>query len=180
LNAALQKTPISSDAAEPVKSPAPAPPAAAQEKSKSTETAAKSRTLSGATAKSLGTFGAKKHYSAILVNTADPNVIYRIARTGGMVEISTDAGKTWQSRLLDPPADINAHSAVAPKICWLVGSSGAVFVTEDGKAWRKLPPPTSQNLVEVEAKDAYRATITSEDGQKWTTVDAGDIWYPAQ
>jgi hypothetical protein len=180
LNAALQKVPVSSDAAEPVKSPAPAPPAVAQDKSKSTETATRPRTLNGLTTKSVGNFGVAKHSSAILVQTADPNVIYRIARTGGLVEISTDGGNTWQSRLLDPPADINAHSAVAPKICWLVGSSGAVFVTEDGKAWRKIPPPTSKNLVEVEAKDAYRATITSEDGQKWTTDDAGDIWYPAK
>jgi photosystem II stability/assembly factor-like uncharacterized protein len=128
----------------------------------------------------LGNIGARKHFSPILVYTADPNVIYRIARMGGLVEISSDGGNTWQGRLLDPPADINAHSAVAPKICWLVGSSGAVFVTEDGKTWRKLPPPVSGNLVEVEAKDAYRATVTSEDGQKWTTDDAGDIWYPAK
>jgi hypothetical protein len=180
LNAALQKVPVSSDAAEPVKSPAPAPPAAAQEKSKSTETATRSRSFNGLTAKSVGNFGVAKHSSAILVHTADPNVIYRIARTGGLVELSNDGGNTWQSRLLDPPADINAHSEVAPRICWLVGSSGAVFVTEDGKAWRKLPPPAPANLVEVVAKDAYRATVTSEDGQKWTTDDAGDIWYPAK
>jgi len=180
LNTALQKVPVSSATAEPVKSPAPAPPAAAEEKSKSAETTTKTRSLSGATAKSLGNIGARNHFSPILVYTADPNVIYRIARMGGLVEISSDGGNTWQGRLLDPPADINAHSAVAPKICWLVGSSGAVFVTEDGKTWRKLPPPVSGNLVEVEAKDAYRATVTSEDGQKWTTDDAGDIWYPAK
>jgi photosystem II stability/assembly factor-like uncharacterized protein len=122
---------------------------------------------------------AQESYSEIVIATPDPDVFYRIA-TVGYVEISEDGGVTWQRQLLNPSAEFTAGSAPEPRICWLVGRSGIIFLTEDGKNWRKLPSPTSADLVAVVAKSASTATVTSNDNRKWTTDDAGENWRQAK
>ncbi len=114
-----------------------------------------------------------------MIPTPDSDVFYRIAG-GGFVEISEDGGATWQRQLFNPSAEFTAGSAPEPRICWLVGRSGIVFLTEDGKSWRKLPSPTSEDLVVVLAKSASNATVTTTDDRKWSTDDAGKNWHPVK
>jgi hypothetical protein len=176
LNASLPPIVVATSSAEAVKSPAPAPPPGAATKMQSfgltgrnihTSTAAKSATK---------VKPAREGYTETIIPTPDSDVFYRIAG-GGFVEISEDGGATWQRQLLNPSAEFAAGSAPEPRICWLVGRSGAVFLTEDGKSWRKLPSPTSEDLVVVLAKSASNATVTANDNQRWSTDDAGKNWH---
>jgi hypothetical protein len=180
LNASMAKIPVASDSADPVKSPAPAPPPSAETKSQAFGLAGRSNLRSSTAAKSLEkTKQAEERYTETVIPTPDSEIFYRTAK-GGFVEISEDGGVTWQGQLLNPSAEFTAGSAPEPRICWLVGHSGIVFLTEDGKNWRKLPPPTSEDLVVVVAKSASSATVTANDDRKWSTDDAGKNWHPVK
>jgi anti-sigma factor RsiW len=179
LNASLPSIIVATSSADAVKSPAPAPPPSAEKKSQTFEL--KSRNLHGsAAANSLAKAKpAEERYTETVIATPDSDVFYRIAK-GGFVEISDDGGVTWQGQLLNPSAEFTAGSAPEPRVCWLVGRSGIVFLTEDGKNWRKLPSPTSEDLVIVVAKSASTATVTANDDRKWSTDDAGKNWRPVK
>ena len=180
LNASMAKIPVATDSADAVKSPAPAPPPAAEHKSQAFGLAGRSNIHSSTAEKSLAkTKQAEERYTETVISTPDSDIFYRIAK-GGFVEISEDGGATWQGQLLNPSAEFTAGSAPEPRICWLVGRSGIVFLTEDGKSWRKLPSPTSEDLVVVVAKSASNATVTATDNQRWSTDDAGKNWRPVK
>jgi hypothetical protein len=175
LNASLPPIVVATSSADAVKSPAPAPPPGAATKtqgfglvhnSAATKPAAKAKP-------------AEEGYTETVISTPDSDVFYRIAG-GGFVEISEDGGATWQRQLLNPSAEFTAGSAPEPRICWLVGRSGIVFLTEDGKIWRKLPSSTSEDLVVVVARSASNATVTATDDRKWSTDDAGKTWRPVK
>jgi hypothetical protein len=180
LNASLPPIVVATSSADAVKSPAPAPPSGNATRSHAfgvgggnvhTSTAAKSATKARL---------AQEGYTETVISTSDSDVFYRIATGGGFVEISEDGGATWQRQLLNPSAEFAAGSAPEPRICWIVGRSGIVFLTEDGKNWRKLPSPTSEDLVAVVAKSASNATVTATDDRKWSTDDAGKNWRPVK
>jgi hypothetical protein len=180
LNASLPSIVVATSSADAVKSPAPAPPPTAEQKSQAFGLAGRNNLRSSTAAKSLEkTKQAEGSYNETVIPTPDSEIFYRTAK-GGFVEISEDGGVTWQGQLLNPSAEFTAGSAPEPRICWLVGRSGIVFLTEDGKNWRKLPPPTSEDLVVVVAKSASNATVTANDDRKWSTDDAGRTWRPAK
>ncbi len=180
LNASLPSIVVATSSADAVKSPAPAPPPAAEHKSQAFGLAARSNLHSSTAEESLAkTKQAEERYTETVISTPDSDIFYRIAK-GGFVEISEDGGATWQGQLLNPSAEFTAGSAPEPRICWLVGRSGVVFLTEDGKSWRKLPSPTSEDLVVVVAKSASNATVTANDNRKWSTDDAGKNWHPTK
>jgi hypothetical protein len=175
LNASLPKIAVATDSVNAVKSPAPAPPPSAERKSQAFGVTGQSLRGSTATKSLPKTKPAQARYTETVITTPDSDVFYRIA-TGGFVEISDDGGVTWQRQLLNPSAQFTAGSAPEPRICWLVGRSGIVFLTEDGKNWRQIPSPASEDLIAVEAKSASNATVTSDDDRKWTTDDASN-WH---
>ena len=180
LNASLPSIVVATSSADAVKSPAPAPPPTAEQKSQAFGLAGRSNVHSSTAAKSLAkTKPAEERYTEIVISTPDSDMFYRIAG-GGFVEISEDGGASWQRQLLNPSAEFTAGSAPEPQICWLVGRSGIAFLTEDGKIWRKLPSPTSEDLVAVVAKSASNATVTATDDRKWSTDDAGKNWHPVK
>jgi hypothetical protein len=176
LNASLPKIAVATDSADAVKSPAPAPPPSAEQKSQAFGVTGQSLRGSTATKSLAKTKPAQARYTETVITTPDSDVFYRIA-TGGFVEISEDGGVTWQRQLSNPSAEFTAGSAPEPRICWLVGRSGIVFLTEDGKNWRQIPSPTSEDLIAVLAKSASNATVTSDDDRKWATDDAGKDWH---
>jgi hypothetical protein len=176
LNASLPKIAVATDSADAVKSPAPAPPPSAERKSQAFGVTGQSLRGSTATKSLAKTQPAQARYTETVITTPDSDVFYRIA-TGGFVEISEDGGVTWQRQLLNPSAEFTAGSAPEPRICWLVGRSGIVFLTEDGKNWRQIPSPTSEDLIAVVAKSGSNATVASDDDRKWTTDDAGKNWH---
>jgi hypothetical protein len=180
LNASMAKIPVASDSAEAVKSPAPAPPPSAETKSQAFGLAGRGNLRNSTAAKSLAKEkSAEERYTETVIPTPDSEIFYRTAK-GGFVEISEDGGVTWQGQLLNPSAEFTAGSAPEPRICWLVGHAGVVFLTEDGKNWRKLPSPTSEDLAVVVAKSASNATVTANDNRKWATDDAGKTWHPVK
>jgi Putative zinc-finger len=179
LNASMPSIVVATSSADAVKSPAPTPPPTAEQKSQAF--GLKSQNLhDSAAANSLAKAKpARESYSETIIPTPDSDIFYRIAG-GGFVEISEDGGVTWQRQLLNPSAEFTAGSAPEPRICWLVGGSGIVFLTEDGKNWQKLSSPTSDDLVAVIAKSASAATVTANDNRKWSTDDAGKNWHPVK
>jgi hypothetical protein len=180
LNASMAKIPVATDAAGAVKSPAPAPPPAAEQKSQAFGRAGRSNVHTSTAGKSLAKAKpAEERYTETVIPTPDSDIFYRTAK-GGFVEVSEDGGVTWQGQLLNPSAEFTAGSAPEPRVCWLVGRSGIVFLTEDGKSWRKLPSPTSEDLVAVVARSASNATVTATDDRKWSTDDAGKNWRPVK
>ena len=169
---ALSNIPIAADSAE----SAPAPPPATTTEQKSV---AGRNGVRGGAISSFGKMKTAQQHSKVMIATPDADVLYRTPG-GGFIEISEDGGATWQRQLLDPSAEFTAGSAPEPRICWLVGRSGIVFLTEDGQSWRKLPSPTSEDLVVVVAKSASSATVTASDNQRWSTDDAGKNWHPVK
>jgi hypothetical protein len=176
LNASLPRIAVETDSVNAVKSPAPAPPPSAEQKSQAFGVTGQSLRGSTATNSLAKTKPAQARYTETVITTPDSDVFYRIA-TGAFVEISEDGGVTWQRQLLNPSAEFTAGSAPEPRICWLVGRSGIVFLTEDGKSWRQIPSPTSEDLIAVLSKSASNATVASDDDRKWTTDDAGKNWH---
>lgn len=175
----MAKIQVAADSADAVKSPAPAPPPSAETKSQAFGLTSRNLHGSAAAKSAAKAKPAEERYTETVIPTPDSDVFYRIAG-GGFVEISEDGGATWQRQLLNPSAEFTAGSAPEPRICWLVGRSGIVFLTEDGKSWRKLPSPTSEDLVVVLAKSASNATVTANDNQRWSTDDAGKNWHPVK
>ena len=179
LNASLPSIVVATSSADAVKSPAPAPPPSAEKKSQAFGLTSRNLHGSAAATSAAKAKPAEERYTETVISTPDSDMFYRIAG-GGFVEISEDGGVTWQRQLLNPSAEFTAGSAPEPRICWLVGRSGIVFLTEDGKSWQKLPSPTSEDLVVVLAKSASNATVTANSNQRWSTDDAGKTWHPVK
>jgi hypothetical protein len=119
-----------------------------------------------------------KRSTGILIRTPDSQDLWRI-RGAGFVERSIDGGASWHGQLPNPNAHLVAGSAPAAQICWIVGNSGMILLTQDGTAWTRISPPLTADLIQVAAKDASSATVTAADGRKFTTVDGGKHWNPA-
>ena len=52
-----------------------------------------------------------------------------------------------------------------------------VLLSTDGESWRRLSSPdVTADLVAVTARDAVAATVTTADGRRYTTIDAGGTW----
>jgi hypothetical protein len=113
----------------------------------------------------------------IVIRTPNPKVLWRIMGVG-FIERSEDGGAVWQGQSSSSTARLTAGSAPSAKICWVVGERGAILLTRDAKNWTTIPPPVVAEFVAVEARDASAATVTSSDGRKFTTTNAGQAWTP--
>ncbi len=71
---------------------------------------------------------------------------------------------------------LSAGAAPSSNVCWLVGRSGAIILTTDGRAWRRLKFSEPADLAAVTASDARRATVTTADGRVFGTTDGGRTW----
>lgn len=115
-----------------------------------------------------------------VIDTREPNVKWRISE-GAFVELSTNAGATWEGQEVAARGSLLDGSAPAAKTCWLVGRGGLVFLTRNagskkGTAWKKLSPPVPADLVSVSAKNGSSAVVTAADGRQFSTDDAGKDW----
>jgi photosystem II stability/assembly factor-like uncharacterized protein len=113
-----------------------------------------------------------------IVRSPDPQILWRVL-SGRYVERSSDAGATWRAQWTSVNAHVVAGSAPSVDTCWLVGRGGIVLLSTDGKKWRAIEPPANADFVAVDASDAASATVTSGDGHKFETSDAGQHWTPA-
>jgi hypothetical protein len=100
---------------------------------------------------------------------------WRIA-PGGAVERSTDGGSTWQPQETGATATMAAGASPSPSVCWLVGPTGTVLLSTDGRTWRRIAFPEATDLISVRASDENIAAVTTLDGRTFSTSDGGLTW----
>lgn len=111
------------------------------------------------------------------LRSLDPAVRWRLAGSG-VVERSTDEGVSWDRFDTGVRTPLRAGACPSASACWVVGDAGVVLLTTDGRNWRRLPPPTSEDLVGIETTDGTTAVVRAASGQRYRTGDAGATWAP--
>jgi len=117
----------------------------------------------------------ERRSSMRVIKTPDSTVLWRFAE-GSFVERSTDGGTSWNVELPGANAQLTAGFAPAADVCWLVGRVGAIFLTTNGKDWKRIHPPLMADFTAVTAQDASSAVVTATDGRRFATTDGGSHW----
>jgi photosystem II stability/assembly factor-like uncharacterized protein len=138
--------------------------------------------LNGRSFKSLAELRPAVEYSALL-KAPSGTFLWRGGK-GGIIERSTNTGKTWVTEISPSREDWIAGVAISDTVCWLVGRNGGIARTVDGEHWERVAPPAQAAAVAgkfvdwtgVTARGAQTATITASDGRKFTTTDGGKTW----
>jgi hypothetical protein len=96
----------------------------------------------------------------------------------GLIEHSSDYGKTWKAQKSGVTADLISGSAPGEKICWVAGKAGTLLLTTDGgKHWKTVKAPVGSDLDRVQASDAQHARIWSMGNREvYETNNAGLSW----
>jgi hypothetical protein len=98
----------------------------------------------------------------------------------GTVGHSSDGGATWREQSPGSRAvRFVAGSSPSPNVVWFVGAGGTVLLTADGVSWQSRSLPERVDLTGITAVDARTATVTTADGRRFTTHDAGLTWLAA-
>jgi hypothetical protein len=119
----------------------------------------------------------------VQLKTLSGKILWR-GGTGGNIQRSTDAGRTWISQTSPLHEDWIAGAAVSDTICWIAGRNGAIARTTDGSHWKKIgsPPMAADSSGKfpdwtgITALDAKKATITASDQRRFATQNAGKTW----
>jgi hypothetical protein len=122
---------------------------------------------------------AAERSTQVLIRTPNPELLWRVAG-GGLIERSENRGASWHGELPAVNAHLVAGAAPGEKVCWLVGRDGLILLTKDATNWQKIPPPIPADFIAVTAKDGSSATVTTTDGQRFTTGDGGRKWTPGR
>ena len=99
----------------------------------------------------------------------------------GAVQRSGDSGKSWQPVSVASGAHFRALSAVEANI-WVGGKAGALYHSSNfGQTWAKSEPVAGgqkldQDIVRLDFPAALIGTITTANGEVWTTSDGGQNW----
>ena len=122
-------------------------------------------------------FGAARRAFTPIVEviSPDPNVRWRVVGIG-QVERSTNGGTQWERATMPDSATLTAGTSPSPMICWLVGRTGAIYVTTDGLRFMHVPFAERIDFLRIEAIDARRATVVTTDGRTMRTEDQGANW----
>jgi Putative zinc-finger len=152
-----------------VTSPAPAPVVA-------TAPPAQTRTLNE-TAAFASPPPAMARFNAASVDIRSPNgtTRWRFA-AGSPLERSLDGGATWQPVELPSSAVLTAGHSPGGSVAWLVGRSGAIYLTTDGSQFESVSFVEAVDLTSVVATDDRQATVTTADGRRFTTTTRGSTW----
>jgi bacterioferritin-associated ferredoxin len=111
----------------------------------------------------------------VVIVSSNPATRFRLLPGGG-VQRSADGGATWRTEVTGATDTLTAGASPSPSVCWLIGPSGAVFLSTDGRSWRRLAFPEAEDLRAVTASDKENATITTVSGHIFVTADAGQTW----
>ena len=114
---------------------------------------------------------------------ASPDGVSRWRIVGPVLEMSADGGATWLPAAGVTPAevaDVTSGASPARGVSWLVGRSGLVLRTTDGRRFSRTSTPAPALLIGVEAADGAIAEVRASDGRAWRTVNAGRTWMPVR
>ena len=185
------------DAAAPA--PAPAPEAELRQKNvpaarrdqqdanKLADSAAKANAVAGTAA-----FGDSKRKAEALMKTDKPAAERRDRAELQVLEEQAAAKATAPAAAapadgpplgnlrgqLGLPAGVQITATASPSstVTWFVGRAGAVLLTVDGRTVTRVPFPETTDLTAVAATDARTAIVTTIDGRRFRTEDAGRTW----
>ena len=110
-----------------------------------------------------------------VIVSSNPATRFRLLPGGG-VQRSADGGATWRTEITGATETLTAGASPSPSVCWLIGPSGVVFLSTDGRTWRRLTFPEKEDLRTVTATDNENATVTTVVGHTFVTTDAGQTW----
>ena len=113
-----------------------------------------------------------------VIVSSNPATRFRLMPGGG-VQRSADGGATWRTEVTGAMETLTAGASPSPSVCWLIGPSGTVLLSIDGRSWRRLAFPEAVDLRLVTATDSETATVTTVDGRAFVTTDGGQTWSRA-
>jgi hypothetical protein len=117
----------------------------------------------------------KEGAPAVQIRSPLADVLWRVS-DAGLIQRSTDAGKTWTVQASGVVADLLAGSAPSEAICWVVGRNATILRTIDGgEHWKKVRSPSGAEISGVFATSDQQATVTA-GGQTYRTTDGGQTW----
>jgi photosystem II stability/assembly factor-like uncharacterized protein len=124
--------------------------------------------------------GAQTAEAGIILYTFGPpsgSVTWRLG-TAGLIERSTDQGRTWQRQSSGVTEDLIAGSSSSNEVAWVVGRGGVILRTTDGQRWERIAPPpgVTSEWAAVAAHDAMVATVVAGDLRRFSTSDGGRTW----
>jgi hypothetical protein len=99
----------------------------------------------------------------------------------GVLERSTDGGRTWETIPVPGSASLRALAADGLEI-WVGGAAGALYHSSDiGQHWVKVEPTTGgkaldADIIGVTFTDVSHGKLTTSNHETWTTSDAGQSW----
>jgi len=99
----------------------------------------------------------------------------------GVVERSTDAGKTWEVVPLSDSVSFRAVASAGPNV-WAGGTGGALFHSTDaGAHWERITISDQHarltgTIVHIDAENPNLIKITTSSGETWASPDGGRRW----
>ncbi len=91
------------------------------------------------------------------------------------MERSSDGGATW-TRVFTSGSELTAASTPSATVCWIVGRSGIVLRTTDGRGFERVAFPETTDLTAFQAADGLSASVSATDGRMLQTTDGGTTW----
>jgi len=99
----------------------------------------------------------------------------------GVVERSTDAGKTWEAVPLGDNVSFRAVASSGQNV-WAGGTGGTLFHSSDaGAHWERITVADENGtltgtIITIDAADPKLIKITTRSGERWTSPDGGRRW----
>jgi photosystem II stability/assembly factor-like uncharacterized protein len=94
----------------------------------------------------------------------------------GRLDQSFDEGRTWSAVTIEGASFLTAGSAPIDTVCWLVDRDGGIWRSAGGSTFARVSSVPRAPVAAIEALDAVRASVTTSDGSRFTTVDGGATW----
>jgi len=125
---------------------------------------------------------------ALTASPVPPGVVWSInaspdtsGNSFGVVERSSDQGKTWEALHLSDRVSFRAVTAAGRHV-WAGGSDGALFHSADGGShWVQVTVASASTkltgaIVSIDAENPSRLRITTSSGEEWISSDDGQHW----
>jgi hypothetical protein len=121
----------------------------------------------------------RKAIAAPAFELTAPGVRLRVI--SGRFERSSDGGATWTTERTDVATRVLSGDCPTSEVCWLAGDAGQVFVRAAGGTWADRPIVESAvGVIAIKGSSTDAATATLADGRRFSTIDGGRTWTPAQ